>query len=244
MRSASLVLASFLAVSATGTSAPPRPQEIAAAWRDAGGSSTVFETCANGGRPVAIYMPPGFDAPRPVTLQIHFHGHGGDAGSSLLTNGVIARITAVGRKDPQTLFVVPQAADKPFGYWMAAPESFAQLEAESIRVAAFLLPRRPEIVRRIVDAHSGGGLALRNAVASGELRADKINLLDAAYGDWAQVVAQWADTRKIRVESWYTDHSSVARNNLEIAALAPGVVTIHESKEKHGAIPGLYLGTR
>lgn len=242
MRIAVLVLTSCLAVSADA--APPRPQEIAAAWRDAGGSSTVYETCANGGRPVAIYMPQGFDALRPVTLQIYFHGHGGDAGPGLLANGVITRITALGKKDPQTLFVIPQAADKPFGYWMAAPESFAQLEAESIKVAAYLLPRRPDVRKRIVDAHSGGGLALRNAAASGELRADKINLLDSAYGDWAQVVTQWAGAKGAKVESWYTDHSNVARNNLEIAALAPAVVTIHEVSIRHGEIPGVYCGTR
>jgi hypothetical protein len=96
-----------------------------------------------------------------------------------------------------------------------------------------------------VDAHSGGGLPVKNAALAGELDADKVNLIDAAYGTWAQVIVLWALQRAgTRVESWYTCHGTVPGNNAEIARLAPRVVTVHETTEPHDDLPGLVLGAR
>ena len=80
---------------------------------------------------------------------------------------------------------------------------------------------------------------------AGELEADKVNLLDAGYGDWAQTVARWAKDQPhaVRVEAWYTSHASQERNHRAARRIAPHLVTIHHSRRAHNAIPAHHLGT-
>jgi hypothetical protein len=147
------------------------------------------------------------------------------------------------------VFVCVQAATAPFSYWMRAPlEGFTRLESQALAEAGRLAQTSRSLVvrQRIVSAHSGGGLALRNAVVAGELRADRIELLDSAYGDWAQVVTRWALAQPAGsgplIVAWHTPGSTTT-NDLDIARMAPAIVTVYASPVSHGAIPGRFLGT-
>ena len=223
----------------------PGPAAIEASWRRLPGAVSVRAMAGNGGRPVAVFVPRALDASRPVTVLTFFHGHGGNVGPRAADDGVLARVGALAAQDAQIVFAFPQGGPHPFGYWMAPPESFRETSREALEVAGVLAGRRLTVTRRLVDAHSGGGLAVRNAAVTGELDADKVNLIDAAYGAWAQVITAWAlDRPGTRIESWFTCHSSVPANNAEIARLAPRIVTLHESTERHNDLPRLVLGAR
>jgi len=240
----------FPAASAPGrTDAATRT--IASAWSGVPGTTSVVRLDANGGRPAAIHLPPGFDPKKPARVVTMFHGHGWNVGSSLRTNGVLERVKALGAADPQTVFVFPQSAGTPFSYWMKPPESFKGLHQQALGEAARISGGASvTVTSRTVDAHSGAGLTLQNAIRSGEFKADKVNLLDASYSDWSQSVARWAlsnqDAHRPKVESWYTRHMTQAANNAAILRMAPGVVTTHDvtATEGHNAVPGNHIGTR
>lgn len=218
----------------------------AAAWSVAAlpGRFAVVDVAANGSRPVAVYLPQGFDPARPARLLTYFHGHGGSVGLGFARSGLFTRIRDRAARYPQTVFVFPQAASAPFGYWMRSPESFSSLEAGSLAIARDLLGGQAPawIYRRIVSCHSGGGLALRNAVTANTFRADRIELLDSAYGDWAQVTAAWAARSGARIEAWHTPGSTTT-NDLDIARRWPSIATVHASAVGHSAVPTRYLGT-
>jgi hypothetical protein len=227
----------------------PESARQAGAWAAArlSGRFAVVDLRANGGRPVAVYAPRDLDPSRPATLLTYFHGHGGSVGLGFAASGLFRRIEDLAIRHPQTLFVFPQAASAPFRYWMAAPEDFASLEAEATLLARDLLSGRAPapFARRVVSAHSGGGLALRNSVAARTFRADRIELLDASYGDWAQVVAAWAAARpapRPTIEAWDTP-GSTRTNDADIARRYPALVTVHASPVGHGAIPARFLGS-
>ncbi len=253
------------AATGSGTSGPPpgslpgwtqgtQSARQAAAWAAAGlaGRFAVVDLASNGGRSVAVYLPQGFDPALPAKLLSYFHGHGGSVGEGFARSGLFGRIRDLAARHPQTIFVFPQAAAAPFGYWMAPSEDFLWLEGQALLVARDLLGGRwpGAIVSRIVAAHSGGGLALKNAVVWNAFQADRIELLDSAYGDWAQVVASWAAAERAGVayptgptiEAWHTP-GSTRTNDLDIAARYPSFVTVHASAVGHGDVPTRYLGT-
>jgi hypothetical protein len=245
----------------------PSTEQIRAVWKSMPGCKSVIRPAANGGRPVVVYIPPGFDPQQPARLITAFHGHGGNIGEYLQSHGWLDRIRAVTEPglakhgadltaaDPQTIYVLAQADQPPFGYWMRPPESAQGLEKAALVQARLLTGDQPITVsERIVECHSGGGLALANAADQGELHADKINLLDAAYNNWGEKCVEYAvnqnrNGRRVRVESWYTKHASMVENNAEMCKQAedtgyPGIVTTHDvTEETHQGVPPMHLGT-
>lgn len=250
---------------ATGPAAAPRASSAAqvqlATLRRAWPEALPVELAAlpaNGNRPVAVYVPAGFRPELPATLVTYFHGHRWDVGGALEAHGVFARLAALGRQDPQTLVVLPQAGAAPFVSWMSArahpPESLAQLEVQALALVARRVGREVTVAHRIVDAHSGGNRAVRNAAQSGELVADKLNLLDAAYGTTVADVIVWAERerragRPARVEAWFTTASSehvefAARHATLRASVAGAIVHDVTRTHEHNAIPRHALGSR
>jgi hypothetical protein len=76
---------------------------------------------------------------------------------------------------------------------MKAPaENYRDFMDQALEEAARLAGAELKVSKRVVSAHSGGGLTLRNAIKSGNFKADKIELLDANYGDWGMVMTNWA----------------------------------------------------
>jgi hypothetical protein len=256
-------------VSATtrGTKASPTSVDgIRAGWEGMPGKIAVFKTPANGNRPVLVYLPPGCDPSKPFRIITMFHGHGAAVGSTFGKYGWLDRIrdvtepgrpNAVPGADPQTIYVVPQAAAAPFTYWMAKPESMAGLERDALAQAAELagVTTVDPDPHRIVEGHSGGGLAIANAIRSGELNADKINLLDSTYSDWGSTAVTYAlderaKGRAVQVESWYTDHEEMGDHNNAMRALArqrhdgDAVKTHNVTAETHNYVPKNHMGSK
>lgn len=239
-------------VVAPGTSTYPqgtRAKSWERIWKQNGmdGNLAIRDLPGNGGRPVAIYTPPGFDPAKPARVITYFHGHNGNIGEAFKDNGVLARLKALAGNDPNTVFVCPEAAQPPFGYWMKPPrESYQALQQQALGEAARMAGQPITVDKRIVSAHSGGGLALRNAVTSNQFAADRIEFLDCNYSDWGAVITRWAKSQpegsRPPIESWNTA-GDTRRHDAEIKALAPDLVTVHQSPVGHGAIPGRFLGT-
>ena len=239
-------------------------QRIRAGWAGMPGRIEVFTSPANGNRPVLVYLPPGCDLSKPVRVITMFHGRYGTLASTFGEHGWLDRIrdvtepsrrSAAPGADQQTIYVVPQAAAESSAYdcWMARPESIAALDREARAKAAELGDVSTiNVSARIVEAHSGGGLAIANAIAGGELDADKVNLLDATYHDWGSTVASYAlDERAkghdVRVESWFTNHEEMVEHNAAMRDLAkgdPGAVLTHDvTAETHYGVPTHHMGT-
>ncbi len=250
-----------------------RLEQLRAAWPASMRNGLSFiEPAANGGRPVAVWLPPGFDASRPAKVVTYFHGHNWNVGSSLVRHGLLERVQQLAANDAQTVFIFPQAARPPFSYWMRRPESFLGLEQAALAEVGRRAGASITVEARIVDAHSGGGWALANAVRRGELAADKVNLLDATYSNWGQTIVNWAlDQNRaghpVRVESWYTRHQEMVGHNHAMDRLAnqagmAHVVTTHDvtgmadgrdaqlpsgarhRRINHNSVPANFAGTR
>jgi hypothetical protein len=222
----------------------PRAKRWEELWQRSGpgGRVSVRDYPGNGGRPVAVHLPENFDASRPVRLVTYFHGHDGDIGDRFVSGGVMARLRWLGSTEPDTVFVCVEAAAKPFHYWMAAPrESYASLSRDALAEAARLAGAPLTVRERIVSAHSGGGLALRNAVTSGHLTADRLEFLDSNYGDWGMVIARWAAPRGVPITTWNTPGATRV-NDEAIRAAFPAIVTVNHSPVGHHQIPGKLLG--
>lgn len=239
---AGLALATELAAFPQG----PRAARWEALWKTSGvgGTTSVRDLPANGGRPVAVHLPDGFDPARPARLLTYFHGHGGDIGQGLVSGKVLARIKWLGASEPQTVIACVEAADKPFGYWMTPPrESFRGLMAQVLEEAKSIADRDLTIASRVVSAHSGGGLALRNAVVSGQFAAEGLEFLDSNYGDWGMVIAKWANAQSAKppITTWNTPGPTRV-HDAEIKKAFPTLVTVNESPFGHFDIPGKFLG--
>jgi hypothetical protein len=209
-----------------------------------GGRVSVRDLPGNGGRPVAVHLPEGFDPARPVRVLTYFHGHGGDIGPAFAGSGVFARLRWLGAEEAGTVVIAVEAAAKPFTYWMTPPrEGFAALQRQAVGEAARLAGQSLTIASRVVSAHSGGGLALRNAVVSGQFAADALEFLDCNYGDWGMVIARWAAAQphRPRIATWNTPGPTRVHDG-EIKAAFPDLVTVTESPVGHHQIPGRLLG--
>jgi hypothetical protein len=217
-----------------------RTRAYALGWaaRTSHGKSSATLMAGNGDRPVIVYVPIGLDPKQPVCVLTYFHGHK----ANVTEERLLAAFEALTQTSPQTLIVVPRAAEDPFNTWLRAPESFTALERQAVGEAARLSGvTELSVSIRIVSAHSGGGVALKNAAKQGDLRADKINLLDSAYGSWAEVVTRWALAQPVnqrpRLETWHTPHQALAHRRIKAMAEEAGVpelVTVHDENEEHG----------
>jgi hypothetical protein len=229
------------------------------------GKVEVFRSAANGNRPVLVYVPPGCDLSKPTRVVTMFHGHGGAVGSTFGKYGWLERIrnitepgraSAAQRADPQTLYIVPQAKGHPFTYWMNGAESFAGLQKDALaRTAKSGGVPEVNVGSRTVEAHSGGGLAIANAIRQGELQADKLNLLDSTYGDWGLKAVTWALDERARghavtVDSWFTNHSQMVANNRAMTRLAAkrrdgsAIATHDVTAFGHFGVPTRHMGSR
>lgn len=224
-----------------------RAQRWEELWVSSGmdGHVSVRDLGANGRRPVAVYLPPGFDPARPATALFYFHGHDGNIGAAFLDGGVLARIKWLSTTETNLVFVCPEAGTKPFHYWMAPPESFAALTHEALGEAARLAGATITVDTRVVSAHSGGGLALRNAVTARTFAAEKIEFLDCNYTDWGMVIADWAAAQpaghRPPISTWNTPGPTRTHDE-EIRKAHPDLVTVHPSPVGHFQIPGKLLG--
>ncbi len=142
-----------------------------------GGRVLVTTSAGNGGKPVAVVLPAGFDPSRPARVQTHYHG---DRTSSAEPDGYTTQaILELGRADPQQVFVLPEARAK-VG---ASPTDWTNVQSQARTTDdALAAAGVTRVSERTVSAHSSGGRALARALGSeGGLSADRVVLLDCLY---------------------------------------------------------------
>ena len=178
----------------------------------------------NGGQPVMVLTGPGFvgnDQKKPATIHTHYHGDNATVADPLGSKaGTNARIRDAIARDPQTVFVLPEAAntrdgadspqnDGKFDYgdvgWYGVKSQAATTD-DALKAAGVNYRGT-----QVVSFHSGGGKVVRaimKADPSGAgLRADRLELHDSLYGTkghdwskgpdgkgWEQSFANWAGT--------------------------------------------------
>jgi hypothetical protein len=144
---------------------------------------------SNGNREAAIIIPEGSDYNKPFELIYYFHGHNGKISTSLTGSsyGLKDQIQNMA-KDRNIIVVVPQGPPKELSNnWMNGHnnEDMQKFEEETIGIIKNQLDPRVQISSITVKGHSAGGQPLRNAAVEGKLTANRIDFLDASYGNWA-----------------------------------------------------------
>src|SRR4051794_23494125 len=72
-----------------------------------GWKTIVCESTGNGGKPIAVLIPPGFQASKPAKVQMHYHGDGTAAVEK--NNEAMWAIEELCKADPQRVFIMPEA---------------------------------------------------------------------------------------------------------------------------------------
>jgi hypothetical protein len=216
-----------------------------------GGLHTVFRSAANGDRPVAIHIPQRADKTRPVDLVLFFHGKGAQL-DELFSHGPLAdRLREQGRSHPNTVFAFPQGhVRERYHHWMSRErgESLARLIGEVRENAARLLGvEQLASGRLLLKAHSGGGVVFKNAIEAGELKAHRIEFLDAMYGNWGDLVAQWAkrpENAGVEFAVVYSPHQQAQVRSFRKALDGQRTMHIERARVGHSQIPYEYWQIR
>ncbi len=207
---------------------------------------------ANGGREVAIIVPPGCDLNRPLEVITYFRGLNGNTADSLSGDDSIheqlARLS-VGPPRRNAVFVIPAmnpgAHPEPANRrWMAPPESLQELQDQALsRIQSQWCDDRPRPLGDVftVIAHSFGGQAVANAVDGGTLRASRIILLDATYVDRARRIAAYVTLNpSVRIDVLFRPDSDT---EMHARADMTGMPQVHffVTRDEHSAIPSHHL---
>jgi hypothetical protein len=164
----------------------------------------VTTSAGNGGQPVVVLVPAGYNPSQPAHVHTHYHGFNATVVDAQGHGaGTAARIAQVQKADPQTIFILPECGNAPALGPAGTPayktdwsnvSSQAQTTDDAL-VAAGIAPGQVGV--RVVSAHSGGGAALAHAILSkpdgSGLSCDRLELEDCLYGSEVQLKA-WAAT--------------------------------------------------
>ena len=170
-----------------------------------GGRVLVTTSAGNGGKPVVVIVPPGFDPGKPARVHTHYHGFNATvADPKGHGSGTTARIEEAQAADPQTVFVLPECGNAPaqtsrlddrgaYATKWSNVSSVPETNADALSAAGIT-----DVGLTVVSAHSGGGAALASAIdahpdGSG-LACDRLELLDCLYGSEKQLAA-WSKTQ-------------------------------------------------
>lgn len=204
--------------------APKTSLEIPPAFATTGFAEVLRETnfdgrivierlTGNGGRPVALLIPKGFDPDKPAKVLVHFHGTYSD---KIANNGFKAKekdhtVTAKSRftqftqqamaaTDENIIFAYPISAGKSRaakgkdydGNWMSSRKTDDNFDLLIKSIENNIgLANEPEVM---VSGHSAGGKVMQNLAESGvDRKISRYIFLDASYGNgtsnWAAILA-------------------------------------------------------
>lgn len=210
------------------------------------GKTWLGKLDSNNNREVAIIIPKGVDYSKPFEIIYHFHGHNGKLDNILTgsANGLEAKIKNM-PKDKNVIIVIPQGPPKTKDYtWMNGKynEALDTFQDQTISIIKNKLSPGIKINTVTVEGHSAGGRVILNAAKDGNLRADKIDMLDSSYGTWASEAYknyhQVNPNAKFNVV--YIPNSPTQADALRLKG-QPGV-TMHQSKVDHSSVPKTFLG--
>lgn len=164
---------------------------------------------------VAIFIPRGFRADRPVDVVIHFHGWGNSVAGTLQRFAVIEQFTASGRNAVLVVPEGPREASDSGGGKLEDPGGFARFIAEiqSALTTTVRLGSNLPIGKIILSGHSGGYRVMAAIVERGGL-SEKIRevwLFDALYAE-SDKFLKWADHPSRRLLNIYTDGGGTKDN--------------------------------
>lgn len=171
-----------------------------------GAKIVVTTSTGNGGQPVMTLTGPGFDPDPNKPARVHTHYHGDNAtvgdptGSKAGTNSRIREVLA---RDPQTVFVLPEAKNAPAQ--VDSPRHNNHYKANWDNVSSQVRTTEDALAaagitnvgKQIVSVHSRGGYVLQRLMtldpSGGLLRADRLEMHDSLYGSQG-AVAKWGAT--------------------------------------------------
>jgi len=163
----------------------------------------------NGGAPVVMVLPKGYDPTKQTEVHTHYHGvnqtvaEGDEHGAGLKT-----RIRDTQAASKQAVFVLPESEDGHGKSWNNV-KSITQTTDDALRHCGVSEkkindPCDANAAYRVVSAHSGGGEAIRRAIegdpkapkdeTGSRLRANELHLRDCLYGGTEKTIADWAGT--------------------------------------------------
>lgn len=171
----------------------------------------VTTSAGNGGEPVMVLTGPKFNDCQPARVITFYHGDNATVADPVGSKaGLNTRIRGAFDKDPQTVFVLPEAKRLDGKVWQPGTDSpeardtndykadWGHVKSQSQTTDDALKARGiTQVSTEIVAAHSRGGEAIAHAIThdrSGKgLRANRLELYDSLYGSQYQV-ANWART--------------------------------------------------
>lgn len=216
-----------------------------------GGVHTVMKSQANGDRPVAIHVPPRADKTRPMDMVVYFHGKGAQLDELFGQGQLTDRVREQGRSHPNTVFAFPQGhVRERYHHWMSKErgESMQRLLGEIRDAAAKLMGTEKMPAGKVVlKAHSGGGVVFKNAMEAGELKANRIEFFDAMYGNWGDMVAQWAkrpENAHVEFGVVYSPHQQAQVRAFRKALTGQRNMQIERARVGHSQIPHEYWHMR
>jgi hypothetical protein len=163
-------------------------------WAKEGATISLTTSAGNGGEPVMVLAPPGFDPNESLERPVHTHYHGlgspvaGDAAMEAEINDIWSST------DPAPIFILPEAITvtsdvegagnewRTHGGWPDEPN--VELTTQDGLSAVYGGPvEEGTIGERVVSAHSRGGAALTRSIMADpdSLQADRLLLLDCLY---------------------------------------------------------------
>jgi hypothetical protein len=173
-----------------------------------GGRIVVTTSAGNGGQPVLVAMGPGFDPKLPARVHTHYHGDNATVADPVGSKaGTNARIREVLARNPQTVFVLPEAKRRDGGsaWQVDSPQHNTHYKASWAHVRSQVQTTEDaldaagvtHIGKEIVSVHSRGGEVIQQLMANDKsgrgLRADRLEIHDSLYGS-QYAVAQWGAT--------------------------------------------------
>jgi hypothetical protein len=169
-----------------------------------GARIVVSLNAGNGGQPVMTLMGPRFDPKLPARIHTHYHGDNATVADPVGSKaGQNSRIRETVARDPQTVFVLPEAGnstakvDSPthnnsyHADWSNVRNQ-AQTTDDALTAAGI-----SRVEKETVSVHSRGGEVIQRLMeldrSGSRLRADRLELHDSLYGSQG-AVAKWGRT--------------------------------------------------
>ncbi len=151
-----------------------------------------------------LYLPPGFDPQRPVTLVVFFHGQGATLERDVMMRQAVPR--QVAESGQNIALIAPQlaldAGDSSAGNFWRPGHFAAYVDEAAERIMRLYgdraIGRRLNLAGVVIVAYSGGYLATAYALDRGGAnhRVKGVILLDALYGDEDKFAAWIARERR------------------------------------------------
>jgi hypothetical protein len=180
--------------------------------KEKGAKILVLTSAGNGGQPVMVVTGPKFNAAEKARVITFYHGDNATVADPIGSKaGINTRIRDAVTKEPQTVFVLPEAIrtdGKPWGVDSAENRnqndysaSWSEVRSQAQTTDEALRARgigKDMVGRETVAVHSKGGSVIESLMNKDDkgrlLRADRLELYDSLYGSQGSV-AQWGKTK-------------------------------------------------